>query len=123
MPHNLPAGISTHPNLREIRGLLRNNATNAEEVLWNMLKKSQLDGRKFRRQHSIGRYVVDFFCPSEMLAVELDGAGHYMAEGVEADMVRDIYLADLGIWVLRFENRMVFECLEDVLHSIRGGFR
>ena len=58
---------------KEARKILRNNSTSAEATLWNILKNSQLDGRKFQRQHSIENFVVDFYCSAEKLIVELDG--------------------------------------------------
>ena len=59
--------------LKPIRQALRNDATAAEKQLWQFLKGSQLSGRKFRRQHSVGYFILDFYCPSEQLAIELDG--------------------------------------------------
>ncbi len=91
--------------MQPIRHALRHNATSAEATLWNYLKNKQLDGRTFHRQHSIGNYVVDFFCAVEKLAVELDGAGHFTNVGLEDDEARDAFLAKQGVRVLRFENR------------------
>ncbi len=62
--------------LKENRKMLRSNLTPAEAELWKHLKSSQLYGRKFRRQHSIGNFILDFYCPSEKLAIELDGQIH-----------------------------------------------
>ena len=62
--------------LKDNRKALRNNLTSAEATLWNHLKQKQLQGRKFRRQHSILNYIVDFYCPKEKLIIELDGANH-----------------------------------------------
>jgi very-short-patch-repair endonuclease len=61
------------------RKYLRENMTEAELVLWSVLKDKKLCGRKFRRQHSIGFYIADFYCPSENLIIELDGRYHYRA--------------------------------------------
>ena len=63
-------------DLKSFRSFLRNRATSAEVALWNILKSKQLDGKKFRRQYSIGNYIVDFCCPSEKLIIELDGDPH-----------------------------------------------
>ena len=63
--------LHNKPILKERRKSLRNNATKAEKLLWKILKSSMLDGRKFRRQHSIGNYIVDFYCPAEKI-----GAGN-----------------------------------------------
>ena len=62
--------------LKSYRSSLRNRSTSAEAVLWDILKSKNLDGRKFRRQYSIGSYIVDFCCPSEKLIIELDGDPH-----------------------------------------------
>ena len=113
-------------NLKEykpIRKNLRNNSTSAEASLWNYLKGRKLLGKKFRRQASIGKYVVDFYCPEEKLAIELDGEVHQNDKNHENDTLRDIYLNQLGIAVLRFENRMVFEYLNTVLKEITKHFK
>lgn len=89
--------------------------TSAEASLWTFLKSSQLNGRKFRRQHSIENFIVDFYCPSEKLIVELDGDQHYHSVGENADFERDTRLGELGFIVIRFENKKVFEQLEWVL--------
>lgn len=97
--------------------------TTAEAALWKCLQRAQLDGKKFRRQHSIGPYVLDFYCPECRLAVELDGEGHLEILGSEADLERTEYLNRLNIRVLRFENRWIFENLESVLEEIRRNFK
>jgi len=66
--------------LKDTRKYLRNNLTEAESLLWEVLKGKKLAGRKFRRQHSIGYYIVDFYCPSEKLIIELDGQHHFTPE-------------------------------------------
>jgi len=63
--------INNRPELKKFRKNLRNNSTSAEATLWTYLQKSQLDGRKFKRQHSVENYILDFYCPSEKLCVEL----------------------------------------------------
>ena len=77
-----------------------------------------MSGKKFRRQHSVGHYILDFSCPECRLAVELDGQGHFNSMRSEYDYRRSEYLRKLNIRVLRFENRLVFENLEGVLHMI-----
>lgn len=108
--------------LEKFRKKLRKNLTPAEAVLWNTLKGKQLEGRKFRRQHSIGNYIVDFYCPSEKLIIELDGAGHFTYEGSQKDEIRDNYLSSLGLNVIRFENRDLKNNLEAVLKAISSNF-
>ena len=105
--------------LKEARKALRNNLTPAEAALWKILKGSQLDGRKFRRQHSIRGYVLDFYCPSERLAIELDGAHHFTPNGIEEDNDRDSFLNSLNIRVVRFENKHVFEQVDYVIEEIK----
>jgi hypothetical protein len=68
--------INNLPHLKTFRQKLRNNLTPAEAKLWAYIKNSQVEGRKFRRQHSVDNYILDFYCPSERLAIELDGQGH-----------------------------------------------
>ncbi len=110
-------------SLKLLRSSLRNKSTSAESVLWNQLKSKNLEGRKFRRQQSIGNYIVDFYCPSEKLIIELDGDPHGDSQQIRKDMARDKYLEALGLTVLRFENRFVFEEPEYVLNEIRKVFR
>lgn len=90
--------------------------------MWSILKGSRLDGRKFRRQHSVGRYILDFYCPAERLAIELDGAHHYSGAGAEYDRERRSFLEQFEINVIRFENRMVFEEDEWVVGVIKSQF-
>ena len=120
---NTQKSIHSLPYLKTFRTSLRNNLTPAEAFLWKQLKNSQLEGRKFRRQHSIGNYIVDFYCPGEQLAVELDGNGHFNAAAEEYDKERDLFIAQFGIVVLRFENKQVFDNLDNVLQEIKSNFK
>jgi very-short-patch-repair endonuclease len=96
--------------------------TPAEASFWNLVKNSQLDGRKFRRQHSVGHYVLDFYCPSESLGVELDGEVHYNEPADEYDYERRLFLLHFDIKVIRFENKFVFENPDYVIHWIKDSF-
>lgn len=116
------ARIHNQEYLKQTRRDLRNNATAAEATLWKFLQKSQLAGRTFRRQHSIGNYVVDFYCPAEKLVIELDGEAHFHQSGYESDQDRTKYLQSLNIRVLRFENEEVFKATESVLDKIKAAF-
>lgn len=99
---------------------LRTHGTAAEAALWSLLKSDQIEGLRWRRQFSIGAYILDFYCPECRLAVELDGEGHYKNEGGQHDRQRDLVLnRDHGIQVLRFENKFVFKRSEEVLSKIR----
>ena len=102
-----------------IRKNLRNNATMAEVALWNYLKGRRLLGRKFRRQTSIGNYVLDFYCPQEKLGIELDGKVHEFDSVSLKDRYKSEYLTSLGVKILRFENKEIFNNLEKVLKIIK----
>lgn len=114
--------LNNLPILRTFRKALRNDLTPAEAKLWTLLKQSRLQGRKFRRQHSVGHYILDFYCPAERLAIELDGAVHDTESAQEYDRERDSFLRRYGIKVLRFENQQVFQNTEAVLMEISNHF-
>jgi very-short-patch-repair endonuclease len=104
------------------RKKLRRNLTPAEATLWNAIKNSKLSGRKFRRQHSVGYYVLDFFCVEERLAIELDGEVHRNDQAEVYDYKRKLFLNESGIRVIRFENFLVFEDIDYVCHRIESFF-
>lgn len=106
--------------LRARRRALRSNMTPAERSLWKHLRRRQLDGWRWRRQYSVGSYVLDFFCPAARLAVELDGAVHQDPARAEYDSERERWLWEAeGIRVVRFENREAMERVEVVVEAIR----
>lgn len=105
------------------RKKLRKNLTPAEAFLWKHLKAKQLDGKKFVKQHSIGKYIVDFYCASEQLVIELDGEVHQNATAAAYDAKRTVFLNEMGYTVLRFENKMVFDHLQSVFIEIRENFK
>lgn len=107
------------PEQKVFRKELRNNMTSAEVVLWQMLKGKQIEGLKFRRQFGIGPFVLDFYCPTLRLAIELDGIYHFTEEMALYDEQRSMYLKKNDIKVLRFENRIVFEESWRILDTIR----
>jgi len=102
---------------RTKRRALRHAATDAERRLWQHLKRQQL-GIKFRRQHSVDAYVVDFYAPGVRLAVEIDGDSHFPPTARMYDQERTSHLERFGIAILRFTNRDVRTNLEAVLLSI-----
>ena len=106
---------------KDLRKKLRNNGTAAEVVLWKYLQGSQILGKKFRRQTSIGRYIVDFYCPECRLIVELDGAAHFSILKEDEEVERTRYLEGLGLRILRFENRVVSPRLRIRVASDWGG--
>jgi very-short-patch-repair endonuclease len=105
-----------HPEVRRMARELRKVQTPAEQKMWRALRKRQLDGHKFRRQHPIGRYIVDFYCPACKLAIEIDGDVHAMQE--EYDAIRAAWLFEQGYYVIRFTNEQVFEHFEEVMAEI-----
>jgi len=115
--------LHTTKELSEFRKELRKNLTPAEAFLWKHLKAKQLDSKRFTKQHSIGNYIVDFYCPSEKLIIELDGEVHQNANAAEYDLERTKFLNSLGYKVIRFENKMVFDFLSSVLQEIKDNFQ
>ena len=102
--------IKNNPSLKNIRRKLRSNGTPAEGAMWNILKGCKVSGLRFRRQFSIGSFVLDFYCPSIRLAIELDGDYHYHCGMPEKDFERGRkLLCEHGITTIRFENKIVFE--------------
>jgi very-short-patch-repair endonuclease len=107
----------------EFARALRKNATPAERLLWQQLRLLKSEGRHFRRQVPLGKYVADFVCHYPKLVVELDGGQHNEAHAVKYDGVRSKFLEDEGFTVLRFWNADVFGTLEGVVDMIRNGLR
>jgi very-short-patch-repair endonuclease len=105
------------------RKKLRNHSTSAEIVLWEHLKSRRLEGRKFRRQFSVGFYILDFYCPEEKLCIELDGQHHFTEDGKSKDAEREKHLEQCGIKTLRFENYLVRTNLENILLEIKNHFK
>jgi very-short-patch-repair endonuclease len=97
---------------------LRNHAADAERILWSRLKGRQLLGYKFRRQHGIGVFILDFYCPESKLAIEIDGATHWTEAEREYDRRRKEYIELYSIHFLRFTNSDVYKNLDGVLAAI-----
>jgi len=110
--------LNYNKTLKPFSQHLRKNMTDAERRLWTRIRGKQLKGCQFYRQKTIGDYIVDFYCPGVKLVIELDGGQHYTEEGIEKDKIRDKYLADNGLQILRFSDRDVFENMEGVLERI-----
>ena len=111
-PKPIPKTLLTHARS------LRRGMTDAEQRLWFCLRGRQMDGCKSRRQHPLGSYVLDFYCPAHRLAIELDGGQHNTCEGRDKDRRRSAWLKQQRIRVLRFWNNDVLENLEGVLTRI-----
>ncbi|MGN6153360.1 MAG: endonuclease domain-containing protein [Lysobacteraceae bacterium] len=102
--------------LRQHARRLRNEATDAERLLWQALRRREIEGFRFRRQVPLAGYIVDFLCPQAKLVVEVDGDQH--ASAIEYDEARTARLVDAGYCVLRYANRDVLSRLCDVLDDI-----
>jgi len=111
--------IYNRQEFKDIRKKLREQSHGVvcEKLLWRKIKGSQI-GYRFRRQFSIGRYVVDFYCPQLKLAVEIDGATHSTAIEINFDKERQNYLESLGITLKRYFNIDVKNNLQEVLNDL-----
>ena len=92
--------------------------TKAEGLLWLKVRGKQLKGYQFYRQKIIGNYIVDFYCPKAKLIIEIDGGHHYNDEGIKKDKIRDDYMREHKLKVLRFSDREVFENLNGVVERV-----
>jgi len=97
---------------------MRTAPTPAEQKLWERLRNRRLCGAKFRRQHPIGAYIVDFYCHEAKLIVELDGSSHLGADQAEYDRTRSNELRSIGMRVLRFWNHEILNYIEQVVEAI-----
>lgn len=109
--------FNNFPHYKRLRKNLRNNATPQEIILWSRLRRSQL-GHKFRRQHSIGNYIVDFYCPEKKLIIEIDGGQHDEKNIRKYDENRTKYLESLGLKVLRFWDNEINNNVSGVISTI-----
>jgi len=96
---------------------LRQTPTRAEKIIWQFLRRKRIGSLKWRRQQPVGSFIVDFYCPELKLVIELDGASH--ADKGQQDTVRQSYLEEQGLTVLRFLNGHVYQRKEDVFNTIR----
>ena len=103
----------------EFRRYLRKNQTEAERILWLYLQKLRYAGYIFRRQHSIDRYIADFYCPKVKLAIELDGSIHDLPEQKAKDRKRDAIIRNHGVTIIRFKNKEVTNDPSGALVKIR----
>ncbi|MCU0641352.1 MAG: endonuclease domain-containing protein [Candidatus Margulisbacteria bacterium] len=94
---------------RDFARQLRQDQTAAEEKAWSLLRNNQIGGLKFRRQHVVEGFVVDFYCPRLKLAIELDGGVHDRKMNKDYDELRQIELESKGVAVLRFRNEQVMQ--------------
>ncbi|MBK6618015.1 MAG: endonuclease domain-containing protein [Nitrosomonas sp.] len=106
--------------LKENSRIFRTDMTDAEQVLWQRIRRKQIQNVQFYRQKPLLAFIVDFYCPAAKLVIELDGSQHSEAEHQAKDQDRDAALASLGLRVLRFDNRQVLLETDAVLNVIDG---
>lgn len=114
-------GIRTYqnePRLKEIRRFLRSEANTAEQILWKYIRNKQL-GHKFRRQFSIGNFVVDFYCHEFCLVIEVDGWSHDFEKTKVKDIRKQNFLESHRYHILRIPNEEVFGDIEKLLTKIQ----
>ena len=104
--------------LYQYRRELRQESTEAEKLLWAELRNKKLNGLKFRRQHPIDKFVLDFYCHERKLAIELDGSIHDLKVNKDYDEARTAMLTGLNVFVLRFKNEDVTNNLKEVIRKI-----
>lgn len=114
----MPRAIRGQPDYLDITRRLRSNMTGPEAPLWSRLRARQLQGLKFRRQHGIGPYIVDFYCPEQSLVIEVDGDSHADADQVVKDRQREQYLQSLGLRIIRYINDDIVKNLDGVLEDL-----
>lgn len=101
-----------------LRRRLRHNPTPAEKLFWSKVAGRQFENLKFRKQHGIGHYIVDFYCPAKKLIVEIDGDTHAQGSQQALDWKRTKYLAGLGYKVIRYQNREVMNNIDGVFEDL-----
>lgn len=114
---NRPRIRGTTPEVEQAARKLRKNLTPAEALLWEALRGKRLEGLRFRCQHPVGNFILDFYCPTCKLVVEVDGEIHQAQ--VDYDLDRTNKLAEYGYTVLRFSNQQVMNDLPLVLEEIK----
>ena len=105
--------------VKDKRKILRLKATKYEKILWKHLKNKQIKDYKFRRQQSIGRYIVDFYCPEAKLVIEVDGGNHFFDKvSSEYDSYRQKFIESKGIKIIRIGNHDIALNIDGVLQAI-----
>ncbi|MEO1635270.1 MAG: endonuclease domain-containing protein [Cyanobacteria bacterium J06631_9] len=117
MPKRRPRFRGTTPEIERAARRLRNQLTPAEKRLWNALKNRQLAGLKFRCQHPVGQFILDFYCPAKRLVIEVDGITHDLQQAY--DTQRTVHLEQFGYRVIRFHNLEIINNLQVVLARIK----
>jgi very-short-patch-repair endonuclease len=114
----MPRAIRGQTNHLDLKRELRSNMTGPEARLWSRLRARQLQGLKFRRQHGIGPYIVDFYCPEQSFVIEVDGDSHADADQIMKDKQREAYMQSLGLRIIRYINDDIVKNLDGVLEDL-----
>jgi very-short-patch-repair endonuclease len=120
MTKERPFHINATPIVFEYANALKKEMTEAEMILWKKLRGRRLKDLKFRRQHPVGKFILDFYCHALKLAVEVDGNIHELEDVEERDAGRTYMLTEWGITVIRFTNEEVTNNIDFVLNTIRS---
>lgn len=118
MSNNQPYYYNAPDKIFEFAKELRHSQTSAEEFLWQILRNRRIEEMKFRRQHPLGNFVVDFYCHEAKLVIELDGSIHEIPDVKLYDKERQAAIEQLGLTVLRFTNDEIFSDIDNVIHKI-----
>jgi very-short-patch-repair endonuclease len=100
------------------RQQLRNNMPDAEVLLWYKIRAKQLLGHKFRRQYSVDKYILDFYCPRLKFGIEIDGDSHFREGAKEYDAKRQVHIESFGIKIVRYLNTDIYDNLDGVLEVL-----
>ena len=111
----MPHAKQGHKSTIQFKRRLRANTTEPERRLWSRLRSRQLGSLKFRRQHGVGPYVVDFYCPERSIVIEIDGDTHADGDTLTRDERREHYLKALDLHVIRYTNREIMTDLDGVM--------
>ncbi|MBN8649932.1 MAG: endonuclease domain-containing protein [Cytophagales bacterium] len=115
LPFHENASWRIFENARSLKKVM----TPSENLLWQNLRNRKVNSYKFRRQHPISKYIVDFYCHEAKLVIEVDGGIHFIDDNVEYDKLRTLQLEAFGLKVIRFRNEEVLKNMSEVLAEIR----
>jgi very-short-patch-repair endonuclease len=115
---NIVRGQRINPEKLRQAKELRSNQTEAEQVLWSMLRANRFHGLHFRRQQIIAGYIVDFYCHARQLVIEVDGKIHDLQQ--EQDKARENALKELGFQIVRFRNEDVLSSLPEIIQQLEA---
>jgi very-short-patch-repair endonuclease len=110
--------IYYNPKLKQLARNLRNNSTLSEVLFWKEVRGKNILGYQFLRQKPIGNFIVDFYCPKLKLAIEIDGDSHAFREVARRDKIKDAYLNNLGIHLIRYEDHKIKKDIQSTISHL-----